>query len=58
MLVRKNSKNFLVDRDNPAANIVGEVYDESRSDGSRFTEVSINVDKLDNMVAALNVEFF
>ena len=54
----KTQKNFLVDRDNPAANLVGEVYDESRSDRSRFTEVSINVDKLDNMVAALNIEFF
>lgn len=46
----KTRLRFLVDRDNPAANLVEEVVDTSRTDLARFEVTEIDVDSLENIL--------
>lgn len=47
---------FLSDPDHPAANLVESVFDDARVDRDRFKAIEINVDTLENMLGALQVD--
>lgn len=52
----RTTLSFLIDRNNPASNLIKETWDESRSDSNRFDEVTINVDSLDEIALRNDIE--
>lgn len=47
----KDTLSFLVDKENPAANIVDDVVKQDRGDLERFSKIEIEVDSLENLLS-------